>query len=206
MTSDATYRVVFAAVVLTGLVVAGRLRSRADRTGGRVSRTEDPIPIRIALGATAGPFLAGSLAWLVNPGWMEWGALPLPAFFRWTAVVVALAAVAVGAWILDMLGRNVTPTSAVREDATLVTEGPYRRVRHPLYTNSLFFYGSLGVVAANAFLLACAIATFLVLAWRSRIEEARLEKRFGRAYREYRDRSGRFLPPLSRWLESSRKA
>lgn len=198
MTSVVAYRIAFAALVLTGIGVAARIRRRADRSGGRVSRDEDPVPVRIALGATAGPFLAGSLAWLVNPEWMAWGEIPVPALLRWTAVAVGLAAVAVGARILGALGRNVTPTSAVREDATLVTDGPYRRVRHPLYTNSLFFYGSLAVVAANAFLMACAVATFLVLAWRTRVEEARLEERFGEAYREYRRETGRFLPPLAR--------
>lgn len=198
MDSDAAYRIAFATVVLTGIVVAAQIRRKADRAGGRISRGEDPVPVRIALGATAGSFLAGSLAWIVSPAWMAWAELAVPTFLRWTAVAVALGAVVVGARILGALGRNVTPTSAVRGDATLVTDGPYRRVRHPLYTNSLFFYGSLAVVAANALLMVCALATFLVLAWRSRLEEARLEERFGEAYRSYRRETGRFLPPLSR--------
>lgn len=94
------------------------------------------------------------------------------------------------------LGRNVSPTVMTHEDHQLVTSGPYRWIRNPLYVAGASIFGGLGLVAASGFLMAGAAAALALVWLRLPREEAELEARFGQAYRDYRERTGRFLP---RW-------
>ncbi len=80
----------------------------------------------------------------------------------------------------------------------MVTGGPYRYVRHPMYTAIAIFGLGLFVLApANWLILVPGVLGFGVLmAVRIRREEEVMVEQFGDAYREYAQRTGRFLP---RW-------
>lgn len=77
--------------------------------------------------------------------------------------------------------------------------GPYRWVRHPLYTTGGTLLIGVGLMAANWFILLFALLavglTFLVVV---PLEEEALIARIGDAYREYMGRTGRLLPRLAR--------
>ena len=94
------------------------------------------------------------------------------------------------------LGRNVSPTVITHDDHVLVTSGPYRWIRNPLYTAGAALFTGLGLVSASAFLLVGAFVALALVAIRLPSEEAELERRFGQAYRDYVRRTGRFLPRL----------
>ena len=74
----------------------------------------------------------GTLAYLINPAWMEWARLPLPDWLRWLGAMSARCRLPMY-WTLTNLGKNLTDTVVTRANATLVTTGPYRWVRHPFY-------------------------------------------------------------------------
>ena len=92
------------------------------------------------------------------------------------------------------LGRNVSPTVITYEDHRLVTSGPYRWTRNPLYSAGAALVIGLGLISASAFLLVGALVALALVRVRLPSEEAELEKRFGPAYRDYVRRTGRFLP------------
>jgi protein-S-isoprenylcysteine O-methyltransferase Ste14 len=92
--------------------------------------------------------------------------------------------------------RNLTDTVVTRRAHTLVTGGPYRWVRHPFYVAALLMTVGNALAAANWFLFAGGITTFILMAGRSRIEERILLGQFGDAYHAYRSRTGRFVPRL----------
>ena len=54
-------------------------------------------------------------------------------------------------WVFSSLGDNVTPTVVTRSQLKLVTTGPYRWVRHPLYSVGFLSYVAFAVLAANWF-------------------------------------------------------
>jgi protein-S-isoprenylcysteine O-methyltransferase Ste14 len=83
-----------------------------------------------------------------------------------------------------------------RKEHTLVTTGPYRWVRHPLYSSAALAILANSLVAANWFFLATGGVMFLLLVIRTRKEEENLLARFGDAYRKYMQRTGRFIPRL----------
>lgn len=113
-----------------------------------------------------------------------------------TGLPLRLLFVASFHWMFRNLGHNITPTSMPREDATLVTTGPYRWIRHPMYTFSLLMFLSLSLLTASWFIAIGGMGAFILLALRSRIEEERLIDKFGEAYRAYMKRTGRFFPRI----------
>ncbi|MCZ6835853.1 MAG: isoprenylcysteine carboxylmethyltransferase family protein, partial [Planctomycetota bacterium] len=99
-------------------------------------------------------------------------------------------------WIFHHQGRNVTPTSKPRDDATLVTSGPYRFIRHPMYSFGLILFLSISLLSSSWFLALSGFVGFTLLALRTRVEERRLVEKFGEDYRHYQRTTGQFLPRL----------
>jgi protein-S-isoprenylcysteine O-methyltransferase Ste14 len=93
------------------------------------------------------------------------------------------------------IGKNVSETYLTKEGHELVQHGPYRWVRHPLYSVATTTFLALGLVAANAYILFVAILAILGIAGLVvPKEEAELIRKFGAQYQEYQKRTGRFLP------------
>ncbi|MFW6202190.1 MAG: methyltransferase family protein [Gemmatimonadota bacterium] len=198
MLEDLGFRVALLAVLGAGLAVSGALRRRADRAGGEVPRSADEKPVRVALVAGAVLFYGALVAWLVHPELVGWGSVPVAEPVRWSGAVLLAAGVALALWALTHLGRNVTPTAVAREDAELVTTGPYARVRHPLYSSMLLTLPGCALLAANLVVLIGGVVTFAAILVRVRREEEELVGRFGERYVAYAERTGRVLPRLGR--------
>lgn len=118
-----------------------------------------------------------------------------------TSDVLLVAGLVWSLWSLRVLGRNLSVLAQAR---AVSSAGPYRWVRHPLYTGELV--SSLGVVIAmnSAAAAACWVALCLLQVYRAIREEQLLVETLP-AYREYRDRTAALLPGLSlRRLTSGR--
>ncbi|MBI3967016.1 MAG: isoprenylcysteine carboxylmethyltransferase family protein [Chloroflexi bacterium] len=188
------FRLAFAVLGLTAFSVSTGFRLRADKLGGRMSRGSEHPCVRTALSAAGILMLLIAALYVLRPTWLRWSQVPLPASLRWLAVGVATLCLPLLTWVLGTLGQNITPTVTTRSQHSLVVTGPYRWVRHPLYTVSLIFWASLGVIAANGLMLVLLAGAFVVLVIRTPAEEARLLERFGEVYQTYCERTGRFLP------------
>ena len=93
---------------------------------------------------------------------------------------------------------NLTVTVVTRAEATLVTSGPYRWVRHPFYVTIAFLLVSVSLIAANWFIGLLGIFILAFFALRSPLEEQKLAERFGDEYRAYTKRTGKFFPRRAR--------
>jgi protein-S-isoprenylcysteine O-methyltransferase Ste14 len=145
--------------------------------------------------AAARALVAGQFAAIAAWAWSGPVIAPTP----W-AVGVQAAGVALGAWAaVHMSARqrrafSVTPLPDRHEH--LVTDGPYRRIRHPMYTAVLAVVLPAAVAGPPASIAAGA-ALAAVLAVKLRFEEHELARRFP-AYDLYRRRSGALLPRFGR--------
>jgi Mn-dependent DtxR family transcriptional regulator len=99
-------------------------------------------------------------------------------------------------WLFSNIGTGITLTSATRKEHRLVTHGPYRWIRHPLYTFGSALFISLGMIADNWFIGLLGLLAFIPVAIRTPKEEANLIEKFGDEYREYMKHTGRFFPKL----------
>ena len=93
------------------------------------------------------------------------------------------------------LRRNLSPLPAPKPAATLVTSGPYRLVRHPIYGGLALFALGWSLAFGGWVSLASAAALAVVLERKAVREELLLLARFP-DYQEYRRRTRRFLPYL----------
>ena len=193
MADDQVFRWVLLAGALLVLPVAAYHRVRAH-TGEKLDRRQEGLFILVTLRLLGLVGAVALVAFLINPAWMAWSAVPLPAWARWAGVPVGVLGVTLLAWTLHHLGTNLTDTVVTRQRHTLVTTGPYRWVRHPFYVAFALALLANALAAANWFLFAVGAAAIFLLAVRSRTEEAKLLERFGDDYRRYRERTGRFAP------------
>ena len=181
--------------VVTPVGIYHRLRSRTDE---RLDRRQEGWLILLSLRPLALACMVGLVAFLIEPSWMAWASFHLPNLARWIGVVFGVVAGGLLIWTFRSLGHNLTDTVVTRRDATLVTHGPYRRVRHPFYLAFGMAVIANTLVTANGFLAITGTAAFLAIVARTSIEESKLIDRFGRDYVEYMRRTGRFLPRIRR--------
>ncbi len=158
--------------------------------------TEGPIiavPRFLLLGAS----LAGMLVYSIHPPLMHWSALPLPFWLRWLGFLIGLAALFLFFWVLRSLGQNFSTTLTIQKDQTLVSQGPYRWVRHPMYTSFVCLWVSFFFISTNWFIGLTGLLGFIwAIVVRTPKEEQMLIERFGDEYIAYTKRTGRYLP---RW-------
>jgi protein-S-isoprenylcysteine O-methyltransferase Ste14 len=126
-------------------------------------------------------------------------AWPMPV---WLAAVVA-ALVAAGLVVVVVgglgLGRALTPTPVPNGRGALRTSGPYRFVRHPIYTGVLAAVVGLAIGTRSWLGLALGVVTVAFFSVKARWEEARLVEVYP-GYRDYAARTPRFVPFLPRAL------
>lgn len=191
------YRLTAIGIFLAGAAISTHFRRKADReTGEKISPRAEGLPIMIALRIFGLALWLGVFAYLIQPAWMSWSQFELPAGVRWAGAVLGGLAVLLAYWVFSNLGTNVSPSVETRKQHQLVTSGPYRWVRHPLYTMGMLSYLSFAILAANWYIALLAVVTFIILMIRLPKEEAGLIERFGDQYRDYMKRTGRFLPKL----------
>lgn len=183
-----------ALMILCAAAIGIPFRVRADRAGGPVSRRSDPRWFWIGMSIVGPPLVVTCLAFLIQPRWVDLTKIDLQSWMRWLGVPIALSGIALFGWMFRHLGLNVTSTSMPRAQATLVTTGPYRWIRHPMYSAALLLVIAATLLTSNLVVAVGGSIMFILMAARSRLEEERLVEKFGDAYRAYQRQTGRFVP------------
>ena len=117
---------------------------------------------------------------------------PIP----WFSLLVATPGIAIAVWAWLQIGiRRIRIHPSVNNATVLVTAGPYRVVRHPMYAGLLWFTAALLVDPSQWWRIACWIALLVVLYAKSNCEEQAMCDGFP-DYKSYRQRVGRFLPKV----------
>lgn len=137
---------------------------------------------------------ASVLAYAFHPAWMARLSLHLPAWLRVAGAALALASLVYLALVHRALGLHWSTSLRLREGHRLVTQGPYGRVRHPMYTAIFGYMAGLSLAASNWAVLLPRAVQMARLCARIPGEERMLAERFGEEYRAYAARSGRLLP------------
>lgn len=191
------FRILAALILFTGIGISTYFRRKADRDSGEtISRKVDGTPMMTMIRIGGLILWFSPLIYLINPAWMAWSKIGLPEWARWLGVVLGILCVFGIYWLFSSIGSGITPTSATRKEHKLVTNGPYRWVRHPLYTVGSSLFIAFGMMADNWFIAMLGLLAFIGMAIRTPKEEANLVEKFGDEYRDYMKRTGRFFPKL----------
>jgi protein-S-isoprenylcysteine O-methyltransferase Ste14 len=128
-------------------------------------------------------------------------ALPIGAPARTLMIVAGMALIAAGVAV-NLWGRVELKSAwanqiKVYEGQELITGGPFRWVRHPLYASLTWVFVGGSLIYANALSLVLTLLVFVPMMYvRARREDAALAGVFGQQYRQYKARTGMFLPRL----------
>lgn len=203
MLSETIFQMILAAALaaLSILRIYYRVKSGALRETLITEKESKWYPILFLLGI----FWYGMLwVWIINPRWMSWSALGSPVWLRWSGAGFVVPAMAALLWIHHTLGTNFSPTLVVREQHQLITHGPYRWVRHPMYSAIFLFAVSVCLLTANWFIgLITTLLILLIIVLRIPKEEAMMIEAFGDQYREYMKHTGRLIPRFTHRQASS---
>ena len=191
---DTGFKIIFAICFVAASLIRVPYvrRSRRDEVANdRTPLAEMLLLTIVFVGMQVIPFL------YIVTDWLDFADYYLPPWMGFCGAAVFVFAV----WLLWRshvdLGSNFSPKLQVRPDHSLVTDGVYRRIRHPMYTAHLLWaFAQLLLfhnwIAGPAFLL-----TIVPLFWlRIPKEEQMMRDLFGDEYKAYMDRTGRLFPRL----------
>ena len=110
-------------------------------------------------------------------------------------LIIQILGFSLALWSVFVMGIgrfNIQPE--VKTTAKLVTKGPYRMIRNPMYSGLILFFGvgiiqSLEIINTAVFIL-----LIIVLLSKIFLEEKYLSSKFGKSYQEYKNKSYRLFP------------
>jgi protein-S-isoprenylcysteine O-methyltransferase Ste14 len=170
-----------------GLVFRDRSRGQGKTTSDKGTRTFNFIAITV--GITGAAALNGFSQFFFPAG-------RTPVLFS-IGIAIMLAGMALRYWAVVTLGAFFRTTVETDGNQKVVTEGPYRLIRHPSYTGWLLVCFGYGFALQNWLSLAAAVLLPLAaLLYRIHVEEIALVSSLGTEYIEYQKRTRKLVP----WL------
>jgi protein-S-isoprenylcysteine O-methyltransferase Ste14 len=121
--------------------------------------------------------------------------LAYPDWLRWLGAVFLAGGITLLGSAHYHLGRSFHSLVVSKDEHQLVTSGPYRWIRHPIYTAYLINYISGGLLAANLIMTFVPVLFFgFMIINRVPREEHIMREEFGQEYLDLEKRTGRLFP------------
>jgi protein-S-isoprenylcysteine O-methyltransferase Ste14 len=209
MPIEHTFRWVLLMVALPFLIAIHANFFRLKLSRATFYHPNEPLLLAAGVRLCVVPCIIGMLIYMRAPQHLQWASMPLPVTVRWAGVPILLAAEGLFCWALFSLGQSFSVSLAIFEQHALITSGPYRFMRHPMYAAIMGISAALFLVTANWFLGgSLGLAALLVTVFRTPLEERTLVDRFGERYARYAEQTARYRPrsirrPLTPGQEST---
>jgi len=192
------YHLVFS-VSLFGMaalrVYYGR-KARRERGEVKYKEGRANLAVRIAFGFG---YISTLIVYALAPSLFAGTAVSLPNGMRWLGTFITIGSVLLLWWVQWALDVQFDGTLHTQADHRLIQHGPYRWVRHPMYSTFLLMGLGWFLLTANGLIgIPLVIGIVLVVLSRIQNEEEVLIDLFGDEYRDYMQITGRFLPVFFR--------
>ena len=188
-----TYEVIF----LSGLVIGSVIRRvYTARCRGLKAEKKYGSVLDIILISVAGVGMIMPLFYLFTP-WLDFANYKLPVWCGRSGMAVFAGAIFMLWRSHADLGRNWSATLRIKGRQSLITNGVYHRIRHPMYTAHLLWAFAQGLLLSN-WLAGWAFLVLSIPLYVVRIpkEEQMMLQHFGEEYRAYKSRTGRLIPRM----------
>lgn len=161
----------------------------------RVRRRQGDVSRRRVNSRSMRGMLLEAIAFGIVLGFRRNASQPAPEALLWCGTMLAPLAVLVAVYAAYSLGREFRIQAVVTDDHRLVSSGPYRVVRHPIFASLLALLVATGILITEWPALALAMAVFLAgTEIRVRAEDALLAAHFGGKFEAYRARTAAYIP------------
>jgi len=168
----------------------GALRSKSSvKKQSSISRLEQSVPV-----------IASFLLLFDRGLWPHWLRMRFfsetDSMLAWTGVLLTALGIGFAIWARTWIGANWSGTITIKDRHELIQGGPYRLVRHPIYSGMLLAY--LGTVLVSGEIRGLLGFPLLVLGFglKLRMEETFMLQQFGSAYVDYKHRVKAVVPFL----------
>jgi protein-S-isoprenylcysteine O-methyltransferase Ste14 len=186
---------IFEVIFLVGFIVGSVIR-KVYTFGCRGSKSVDKRKsvVDIILISAAGVGMALPFFYIFTP-WLDFANYDLPRWLGWIGTAVFAGALFLLWRSHADLGRNWSAILQIRKEHSLVTNGVYRYMRHPMYAAHLLWAIAQGLLLENWLAGWVFLVTFIPM-YLVRVpkEEKMMLEQFGQEYRQYISRTGRMIP------------
>ena len=119
---------------------------------------------------------------------------PVFAALRWCAAAMSLGCLVLTWRCYARMGEHWRMDVAVDAKAVLITDGPFLRIRHPIYAYQALLMVCSAVVLPTPPMIVLAVIHLALVNAKARNEERHLLATHGESYARYVARTGRFVP------------
>ena len=196
MELNVIFRIISLVVLVLTFSISAYFRKTARESGDIIDRREEGtfvLFLRMAFGL---PLLTAILLNIFYPQALSWSKIELPVSIRLIGVITSVLCAPLFLWVFQSIGSNISETVLTKRDHELATIGPYRWVRHPLYSSALLLF-SLSVIFGDWVIFIYSLVGIIVFRYLViPAEEERLIAVFGEDYKKYQNRTGVLIPKL----------
>jgi protein-S-isoprenylcysteine O-methyltransferase Ste14 len=180
-------KVVFIAALIAQIIIRYPYINKAK--SNQTDRQEQLLLLLLTIGGLVLPVI------YIFTNWLAFADYNAPLW----VIIMGIVVMVIGLWLFwrahSDLGSNWSSTLEIHEDHTLITQGIYRRIRHPMYSASWLMMTAQALLLSNWLaglggLVAFACMYFL----RVQKEEAMMLEQFGEQYQQYMTQTGRVIP------------
>lgn len=114
-----------------------------------------------------------------------------------TGALATFAGLGLAIWARWHLGTNWSSTVSIRADHELIHTGPYRTIRHPIYTGMLLALAGTALALGEVRGVIACVIVLVAFYFKARREESFLTQEFGERFVERARHTGMFLPRFS---------
>jgi protein-S-isoprenylcysteine O-methyltransferase Ste14 len=118
----------------------------------------------------------------------------LGAGLRWFGLGMSFIGFGFMNWAIIALKDQFSMDVTIQENHQLITNGPYRYLRHPRYMGIILFLSGVSMVFHSWIAFVLALASVPVLIWRIQDEEELMHQEFADEWQTYTKRSWRLIP------------
>jgi len=133
--------------------------------------------------------------WVMDSFFGRWSTFPA----RYVPFAARLALLGLALFTAVSLIRSAAAVHHLEQQPDhVVTTGPFRHVRHPIYLGVMLVYLGLALATDSLFSLAVLVGIFFFYNYIAGYEEKLLVARFGQGYGDYAMRTGKWVPGIGR--------
>jgi protein-S-isoprenylcysteine O-methyltransferase Ste14 len=129
--------------------------------------------------------------------WFEQVVIPRTAGVLWTGVALTALGVLISVWARLALGGNWSGVVTLKENHELIRNGPYRWIRHPIYTGMLVSTAGTAIVDGRLRGWLGLLVVWVTFYFKAQREERFLRQEFGDRFQEHTRKTGMFLPKFT---------